>query len=133
MSKGHCAEAQHSSRDRQTHFDLELGSRKVNFKWISHQLTSGEKRKRLEIARELLRFRESASIRTPATIFTGDEIWFYFSNARSSMWIGVDIPHPIRVKQTIGTTKIRHDCEHFQSPGTRSTKSYVCKSFKASP
>jgi hypothetical protein len=84
---------------------MDLGLGKIQFKWTPHPLTSDSKGKRVEIAKELLQFLESASARSLAPVFTGDETWFYLSNIWKITWIRVDVPPSTRLRQTIGVEK----------------------------
>jgi hypothetical protein len=63
----------------------ELGSCKVNFKWIPHFLPDSHKQERVRVSMELLRFLEESSPQKLANVFTGDESWFDVDNSRNPM------------------------------------------------
>jgi hypothetical protein len=93
----------------------------MHFKWLPHPLASDLKRKRVRIAKELFHFLENASVRPLATVFTADESWFYWSNPRSLMWTGVEIPTSARLAQMNGATKWRYGYASIE--GVASTSS----------
>jgi hypothetical protein len=50
-----------------------------------------------------LEFLEAWAARELVNMYTGDEAWVRYDNARSSMWVGVDVERPTRVRRSIGT------------------------------
>jgi histone-lysine N-methyltransferase SETMAR len=111
----------------------ELELTRVNFRWIPHTLNDAQKAKRVEVAKILLKMLANATLAQLRLIITGDETWVYFSNPRSSMWVGSDIPRPEKPKLTIGSKKVMITVFwspvgmyliEMLSPGERFTKQY---------
>ena len=68
-------------------FQKHLHYHKVNFEWISHQLTASLLVDRVEKAKKLLTFLESTSFIILNFVFTEVETWNSYNNPRTSIWI----------------------------------------------
>jgi hypothetical protein len=77
-----------------------------------HALDSSQKTVRVQVWRRLLDFLESRTGRSLWNAYTGDETWLYLDNHPISMWIGTNVPRPIRVRRTV-TSEKRMFCIDF--------------------
>lgn len=84
----------------------QMGLMRVNFRWIPYSLNESQKRKRVEMAAELLEFLRPKSASQLKHVITGDETWVYLSNPRNALWHDTNMPRPERPRQTIGAKKV---------------------------
>jgi len=80
----------------------EIGLRKINFKWIPHRLTEGNKEERVRLSHQLLSY---LSTYQHSNIITMDETWVYFDNPPTSLWQDSELPRPHRVNRGVGEKK----------------------------
>lgn len=68
----------------------ELNLKKISSRWVPHQLTDAQKKKRVDICKKNLRLVDEGKIRL-GDIFTGDESWIYHrkieSRKHSASWL----------------------------------------------
>lgn len=82
----------------------QLYYRKLNYKWISHELDKKNKKQRVEMCRQILQFLEKNG-NNKYYIVTGDEVWIYWRNDISSQWLPSGEKRPLRPKVVINSKK----------------------------
>ena len=94
----------------------ELSVKKVCAKWVPHVLSDENKRKRVEISRQLLEYLDNGF----QNIITGDESWFNFFTVSSKndnkVWLSREENRP-QVARTAKNSKKRMFCIFFSVDG----------------
>lgn len=83
----------------------DLNMKKINLRWIPHQLLPHQKQKRMDKARILYNRLIRMKPKKLNRVLTEDEIWIYYNNPRRSMWLEYGSKVPDRVKNEIGSKK----------------------------
>ena len=86
-----------------THF---LGYRSVRTKYIPHVLTNDQKKKRVELSKQLLFMLRAEKKRNYMFIVTGDESWFYYKTFPRHKWIKEGEAPPTRPREKFDTKKL---------------------------
>jgi [histone H3]-lysine36 N-dimethyltransferase SETMAR len=105
------------SRERVEHIiHEELDMRKICKKWIPHVLTDENRRKRVEVSKQLLQILESGF----KNIITGDETWIHFytvpSKESNKVWLKYGENRP-QIARTAQNSKKRMFCIFFSAEG----------------
>ena len=94
----------------------EISVKKVCAKWVPHVITDENKRKRVEISRQLLEYLDNGF----QNIITGDEAWFHFFTVSSKndnkVWLRQGENRP-QITRTAKNSKKRMFCIFFSVDG----------------
>ena len=82
----------------------QLNYRKLNFRWIPHELKQENKNKRVEMSKDILNILEGHESNW-CNITTGDECWIYWDNDPDSQWLPAGQKRPLRTRKTIASKK----------------------------
>ena len=83
---------------------IDLDLKKVSFRWIPFRLNPNQKKKRVQISKELIEILENS--KRKCNVLTGDETWLYFENPMLSVWQRSGIERPSQPKKTIASKKV---------------------------
>ena len=82
----------------------QLNYRKLNCRWVPHELDSNNKKLRVELSKQILEILENKS-NSWLNIVSGDEVWIYWDNENTSQWLPAGSKPPLAAKKTIGSKK----------------------------
>lgn len=82
----------------------QLNYRKLNCRWIPHDLEEKNKKQRVEMCKQMLQILENNE-NEKYEIVTGDEVWIYWRNDNTSQWLHVGEKRPLVPKVVINSKK----------------------------
>lgn len=82
----------------------QLHYQKLNCKWVPHELSPENKKKRVQMSQGILEILEK-SPNNFINVLSGDEIWIFWENYNLSQWLPQGSKRPIVPKQTINSKK----------------------------